>query len=118
MKGRIEDLVGIAAILRDRDLGKVERVVAHMNRLSADIARLNDACAARAADLSLDTARLAGADVAWEAWTEAKLRRAQAQMATLRVSHEAALAEARGSFGRADVMRQIAEDEMAARRGG
>lgn len=117
MKGRIEDLIGIAAILRDRDLGKVERVVAHMNRLSADIARLNEARAARAADPSLDPARLAGVDVAWEAWTEAKLRRAQAQMAALKVTHETALAEARRSFGRADVMREIAEIQMAGRRG-
>lgn len=117
MKGRIEDLAGIAAILRDRDLGQVERVVAHMNRLAADIAMLTDARQARAADGTLDTARLAGADVAWEAWTERRLTLAQAQMATLRVSHETALAQARRSFGRYDVLDRMAQHARAQKPG-
>ncbi|PZX15079.1 hypothetical protein LX81_02668 [Palleronia aestuarii] len=106
-------LSAIARMMRDRELAKVEGIVAHMNRLRADIARIEEARDARSRDTGLDAARLLGADVAWLAATEEQLTRAQAQMAMLRVTHENALREARRAFGRSDVLGTLSDDAAA-----
>lgn len=106
-----EQLAGIAGILRDRDLSRVEGIVRHMNRIRSDIATLEEAREA-GSRRGLDTARLTGADVAWMAWSQERLVRLQAQLAALRASHELALAEARRAFGRADVARRISRGEV------
>ncbi len=109
-------LRAIAALKRDLDLAAVETVVARMNRIGADIATVSAARMARASDTALDAARLSGADVAWNAWGEGRLRQMQVDMAKLKIEHEAALAAARGSFGRADVLRRLLADEAKSRR--
>ena len=110
-EGDWQQLARIAGVLRDRDLSKVEGIVAHMNLIRSDIAKLEEAREA-GSRRGLDAARLSGADVAWMGWSQERLVRLQAQLATLRVSHEVALAEARRAFGRADVARRIAEGEL------
>lgn len=105
-----EGLAEIAAMIRDREMGRVEAIVRHMDRIRADIAQIEDAGRAGRTG-EIDVARLTGADLAWAAWSQERLTRLQAQLATLRASHEAALSGARRAFGRADVTRRIAKGE-------
>lgn len=104
---RLQNLSRLADMIRDRELAKVEKVVSHMNRLQGDIARMRTATESRHADPALDAARLSGAEIAWMGWTEAQLRRNQAQMAALRITHESALRDARKAFGRSDVLSRL-----------
>ncbi len=106
---RLNEMVGLAGLVRDRELAKVEKIMAHMGRLEADIARLRTARDGRVADGALDAARLSGADVAWMGWTEDQLRRKLAQLAALRVTHEEALRLARKAFGRSDVLDKLSK---------
>ena len=106
----LNKLAEVAGILRDRDLAKVEKIVSHMNRLQGDIKRLREERHLRASDQTLDPARLSGAEVAWHAWIDGQLHRSQSQLAALRVTHEAALDQARQGFGRAEVLAQLTKD--------
>lgn len=102
-------LARVAGAMRDRDLARVEKIVAHMNRIRSDIAQIQAARTMRPSD-RVDPARLTGADMVWRGWSEDKLARLQAQLAALRASHETALAEARRAFGRAEVAEKMARD--------
>lgn len=112
---RWTDMTAIAKMLRDRELAGVEAVLSRLNALRAEIATRETARDRRLADRALDAARLSGADVAWLALTEDRLRRSQVRMAELRIEHEAALAKARKAFGRADVIGRIAANAAARR---
>ncbi|WOI56186.1 hypothetical protein [Palleronia sp. LCG004] len=106
---RLKAMVGLAEIVRDRELAKVEKIVGHMRRIEGDIAQLREARDARLGDDTLDAARLSGADMAWLGWTEDQLSRKLAQLATLRATHEEALKAARQAFGRSDVLGKLAK---------
>lgn len=108
-RDRMAGMADLAAMMRDRELAKVERIMTHIARLEADVATIRAARAAREGDGALDAARLSGADVAWTAWTDAELRTKEAQIAQLRVTHRDALAAARRAFGRSDVLSRLSE---------
>ncbi|QFU10282.1 hypothetical protein PARPLA_00153 [Rhodobacteraceae bacterium THAF1] len=108
MTDGLKDLARISAMLRDRELGAVERIVSQLNAIQSDIARLQDAQSARRTDASIDTARLTGMDMSWLAETERRILRLRQQEAALRAAHETALGRARKAFGRADVTARIA----------
>ena len=107
MTSQIDDLARISAMLRDRDLGAVERIVAQLNAIRSDAAILENAMKERRSDAAVDAARLTGMDMRWMAETERRILRLRQQEATLRVAHEAALSKARKSFGRADVTARL-----------
>ena len=102
------DLAQISGMLRDRDLAAVERIIAHLNQIAADIARIEAARAARASNDAIDTARLTGMDVRWQSETERTIRILRQREAVLRVQHEAALSKVRLAFGRAEVTARLA----------
>ncbi|MBJ3763183.1 hypothetical protein ILP92_10545 [Maribius pontilimi] len=108
---QLRSLADLAHLIKERELGKVANIVAHMNRLKADVAQIERAKETRQNQTDLDAARLSGAEVAWMAWTDAQLARNQAQLAALRVTHEAALRAASKAFGRSDVLRKLADPE-------
>ena len=109
MKGRMDDLARLAAMVRDRDLAKVESVLAEIRVLRADIDRLREARAAREASGALDLARLTGVEVGWMKASEAEIIRKNMELARLMARHEAALNKARRAFGRADVAGRLAK---------
>ena len=104
----LAELARLAAMVRDAELARVSRIVAHMGRIEGNVATLRASLDARAGEDTLDPARLSGAEIAWAGWTEGRLLDDQARLAALRVDHEAALSVARRAFGRADVLRQLA----------
>ncbi len=104
----MQDLAAISAMMRDRDLGRVEGIVAQMRRIEAEAAAIREIRDQRLGQADLDASRLAGADPVWLAWAEERLARSMAQLAQLRVSHEAALGAARRSFGRAEATAALA----------
>ncbi|SPJ24645.1 hypothetical protein [Palleronia abyssalis] len=106
---QLEDLADIAGVISDRELSKVRVIMAEMARLRSEIAEIQDQRAARQADAALDLARVSGAEMAWMAATEERLRVLQSQHARLRAGHEQVLDVARKAFGRADVARRLAE---------
>lgn len=104
----LQDLAAISALMRDRDLARVEGIVAQMRRIESEAAALREMRDRRLAQADLDPARLAGADPAWLQWAEERLARSMAQLAQLRAGHEAALSAARRSFGRAEATAALA----------
>ena len=103
MTRQIDDLARMSAMLRDRDLGAVEKIVTQLNAIRSDSAMLEDKLNERRADPTVDAARLTGMDMQWMAEIERRMLRLRQQEAVLRVAHEAALSQARKSFGRAEV---------------
>lgn len=108
-RGTLDDLRPLADLVRDRDLARVRKVLAHIARIEGEIAQLRAAREEAAAVREIDAARLTGADLRWMAWCDDRLRRLQAQMAALRATHEQALAKARAAFGRADVLKKLGQ---------
>ncbi len=104
----MKDIAAISALLRDRDLSKVEGIVAQMRRIEAEAAAIREIRDRRLAQADLDAARLSGADPVWLAWAEERLTRSMAQLAQLRAGHEKALGAARRSFGRAEATAALA----------
>lgn len=111
MKGRMGDLAKLAGMVRDRELAKVETIMSQVSRLRGDIARLTEAREVRVASRELDLARVSGAELAWQAASEAELMRLNRQLAALLAQHDAALRVARRAFGRADVAARLAKDD-------
>ncbi len=104
----LRDIAAISAMMRDRDLARVEGIVAQMRRIEAEAAAIREIRDQRLGQADLDAARLSGADPVWLGWAEERLSRSMAQLAQLRASHEAALAAARKSFGRAEATAALA----------
>ncbi|SFG95628.1 hypothetical protein SAMN04488020_105120 [Palleronia marisminoris] len=109
MTGRMDDLAKLAGMVRDRELAKVETIMSQVTRLRGDIARLTESREARVASGELDLARVSGAELAWQAASEAELMRLNRQLAALLAQHDAALRAARRAFGRADVAARLAK---------
>ena len=107
MTRQIEDLARISAMLRDRDLGAVERIVSQLTAIQADVARLEEARLARVSESAMDVARLTGMDMQWAAEIERRMTQLRQREAGLRAQHEVALTKARKSFGRADVTARL-----------
>ena len=108
MRHGLNDLARLSAMVRDRDLAAVERIVAQLGQIAADIGRIEAARAERARDGAFDTARMTGMDMRWQAECERAVRILRRREAALRAQHEVALTQARQSFGRADVTRRLA----------
>lgn len=116
--GKLHDL---AVIARDAELAKMQKIIAHMNRLQAEITAIQTAREARAANRELDPALLSGADVQWMVWSDGQLRRLQSQLAAIRVNYEVMLASVRTAFGKAETLSKLSQkatsdDRLQARR--
>lgn len=113
---QLGDLARLSGMVRDRDLAAVEKIVAQMRAIEADIARIREVQEQRHADDGIDAARLAGLDPVWLKWGEERLSRLYADLARLRVAHETALRSAKRSFGRAEVTQTLLDDVRRAER--
>ncbi len=107
---QLGDLAKLSGMMRDRDLAAVEKIVAQMKVIEADIARIREVQDQRMSEDRLDTARLSGLDPVWLKWGEERLARLNGELARLRAAHETALRAARRSFGRAEVTRTLLDD--------
>ncbi|WP_108483858.1 hypothetical protein [Oceaniglobus ichthyenteri] len=100
-------LAQLAAMKRDVDLQDVSRITGQMNALQREIDALRDEVKARDEDLTLDPARMTGVDVVWRRWVDQTVRHHQARMAELAMAREMFMGKARTSFGRADVLDKL-----------
>lgn len=105
--GQLDDLARLSGLVRDRDLAAVEKIVAQMRTIEADIGRIRQVQEQRHAETGIDAARVAGLDPVWLKWGEERLARLNADLARLRVEHETALRSAKRSFGRAEVTKTL-----------
>lgn len=98
----------IAAMKRDLELGKLEKLSAHLNRLKARAGGIQRARDERMADLSLDLSRLSGADVLWNRLGEQQIARVRSEEARLRYEREILMRRARRAYGKAAAIDDLA----------
>lgn len=101
-------LAEIAAMLRDAELSRLNHLERTRTRLEEQRQKIHKDRIAAMASLSLDPARMTGADVRWQGWASQ-----QVQGLTVRAAQQAAAVEhqkiqARRAFGRADVLQRLA----------
>lgn len=111
-RARLVQLVALAGMVRERDLGTLAVAARDAAALAARIDGLAAEVAARSAQLSGlpagDAALAAGADAKWLGHLDRRRLALKAEMAQAFARREAALVLAARSLGRADVLDKLA----------
>lgn len=103
-------LVAIAHLTRvvfDAAKVRMTTATAEVQRLTQQIAELDQSLSHRLMNVTLDPARIAGADIKWQVWVESRRRQLIAELARARGRQEDARAGIQVAFGKNSVAEEL-----------
>lgn len=114
---RLETLAEIAAMLRDAELARLQKLERDRSEIEEQRQALHRDRIRAMASLEPDPARMAGADIRWQGWAAGQMHALAIRETSAAAAAERQKVEARRAFGRADVLARLAKAAQQTRKG-